>query len=340
VHWLVSRWYTPDVGFQGGLEVGAAFSQPVHHRMLRRHHSCAAGPQDTAELGECGRTVAGIVNGQCADDEVKGVIGVGQRLSERRLVDPHPARRLLPCQAHHDRARIKGGDLGPSFQQFTQVKARAAGCVQDLPAGERPKRGQHRWPVIVRVGRTVRRMLLEAHGPSCRRHPTGPHPRTHNGTRRQRWLAEPALPPGGRQASLAMPPPARYAATERKPDEPRHGGTQAAAWRLSRSAALPAVHARGCIAKQASGNTDRMVDDTARDRAIYHALKAADEVAAALQAHLIEEHGADPDRTAAQSPATNSLKLLRQARERLGEGLRAVEAGDIAESDQISLRNH
>jgi hypothetical protein len=112
------------------------------------------------------------------------------------------------------------------------------------------------------------------------------------------------------------------------------------AWRLSRSAALPAVHARGCIAKQASGNTDRMVDDTARDRAIYHALKAADEVAAALQAHLIEEHGADPDRTAAQSPATNSLKLLRQARERLGEGLRAVEAGDIAESDQISLRNH
>jgi hypothetical protein len=37
-----------------------------------------------------------------------------------------------------------------------------------------------------------------------------------------------------------------------------------------------------------------MVDDTARDRAIYHALKAADEVAAALQAHLIEEHRADP----------------------------------------------
>ncbi|MGH7736031.1 MAG: hypothetical protein ACREOE_20615 [Gemmatimonadales bacterium] len=44
-----------------------------------------------------------------------------------------------------------------------------------------------------------------------------------------------------------------------------------------------------------------MVDDNARDRAIYHALKAADEVAAALQAHLIEEHGADPDRTAAQN---------------------------------------
>ena len=98
-----------------------------------------------------------------------------------------------------------------------------------------------------------------------------------------------------------------------------------------------AVHARGCIAKQASGNTDRMVNDTARDRAIYHALKAADEIAAALQAHLIEEHGADPDRTAAQSPATNSLKLLRQARERLGEGLRAVEAGDIAESEEISF---
>jgi hypothetical protein len=62
-----------------------------------------------------------------------------------------------------------------------------------------------------------------------------------------------------------------------------------------------------------------MVDDTARDRAIYHALKAADEVAAALQTHLIEEHGADP--------------------ERLGVGLRAVQADHIAESDEISLRN-
>jgi hypothetical protein len=94
-----------------------------------------------------------------------------------------------------------------------------------------------------------------------------------------------------------------------------------------------------CISKQAAGDTGRMVDDAARNRAIYHALKAADEVAAALQAHLIEEHGADPDRAAAQSPATNPLKLLRQARERLGEGLRAVEADNIAESDQISLRN-
>jgi hypothetical protein len=51
-----------------------------------------------------------------------------------------------------------------------------------------------------------------------------------------------------------------------------------------------------------------MVDDTARDRAIYHALKAADEVAAALQAHLIEEHGADPDRGAAHNPATKSAR--------------------------------
>ena len=82
-----------------------------------------------------------------------------------------------------------------------------------------------------------------------------------------------------------------------------------------------------------------MVDDTARDRAIYHALKAADEVAAALQAHLIQEHGADPDHSAAQDSSTNSLKLLRQARERLGQGLRAVGAEHIAESDKISLRN-
>jgi len=82
-----------------------------------------------------------------------------------------------------------------------------------------------------------------------------------------------------------------------------------------------------------------MVDDVARERAIYQGLKAVDEVAAALQTHLIEEHGADPDRSAAQSSATNSLKLLRQARERLGEGLRAIEADNIAESDGISLRN-
>ena len=82
-----------------------------------------------------------------------------------------------------------------------------------------------------------------------------------------------------------------------------------------------------------------MVDDSARDRAIYYALKAADEVAAALQTHLIEEHGADPARAAVQSPATNALKLLRQARERLGKGLRAVEADHIVESGEISPRN-
>ena len=82
-----------------------------------------------------------------------------------------------------------------------------------------------------------------------------------------------------------------------------------------------------------------MVDDTARDRAIYQALKAADEVAAALQTHLIEEHGADPERAAERSASTNSLKLLRQARERLGQGLRAIEADDIARTDEISLRN-
>ena len=82
-----------------------------------------------------------------------------------------------------------------------------------------------------------------------------------------------------------------------------------------------------------------MVSDAARDRAIYQALKAADEVAAALQAHLVEEHGADPERGAPVSSSTNSLKLLRQARERLGQGLRVLEADTIAESDKISLRN-
>ena len=82
-----------------------------------------------------------------------------------------------------------------------------------------------------------------------------------------------------------------------------------------------------------------MVDDNAREQGIYQALKAVDEVAAALQAHLVAEHGADLERAAAQSPATDSLALLRQARERLGEGLRAVDASNIGQSDGISLRN-
>jgi hypothetical protein len=86
-------------------------------------------------------------------------------------------------------------------------------------------------------------------------------------------------------------------------------------------------------------NVGRMVNHAARDLAIYQALKAADEVAAALQAHLVEEHRADPERAAPRSSSTNSLNLLRQARERLGQGLRAVEADSIAESDQISLRS-
>ncbi len=82
-----------------------------------------------------------------------------------------------------------------------------------------------------------------------------------------------------------------------------------------------------------------MVDDTAREQGIYQALKAVDEVAAALQAHLVEEHGADLERSAPESPATDSITLLRQARERIGEGLRAIDADKIGESDDISLRN-
>jgi hypothetical protein len=85
-------------------------------------------------------------------------------------------------------------------------------------------------------------------------------------------------------------------------------------------------------------DTGAMVDEDARDRAIYQALKAVDEVAAALQTHLIEEHQADPERSSAQTTSSNSLKLLRQARERLGEGLRTIEADTIAQSDEISLR--
>ena len=72
-----------------------------------------------------------------------------------------------------------------------------------------------------------------------------------------------------------------------------------------------------------------MVDGSAREQAIYQALQAAAKVAAALQAHLIEEHNTDPERAAAQSTSTISLKLPRQARERIGQGLRAVQAGNI-----------
>jgi hypothetical protein len=82
-----------------------------------------------------------------------------------------------------------------------------------------------------------------------------------------------------------------------------------------------------------------MVDDNARDQAIYHALKAADEIAAAIQAHLVDEHGHDPERVAPESPAAISFRLLKTSRERLAVGLRAVDADRIAESDEISVRN-
>jgi len=74
-------------------------------------------------------------------------------------------------------------------------------------------------------------------------------------------------------------------------------------------------------------------------QAIDQALTAAAEVAAALPARLVEEHNADPERAAAQSTFTTSLKLLRQAREPLGQGLRAAGVGDIAESGEICVRN-
>jgi len=68
------------------------------------------------------------------------------------------------------------------------------------------------------------------------------------------------------------------------------------------------------------------------------ALKAAGQVAAAVEAHLIEQHKADPERAAAQGTFTSSVTLLRRARERLGQGLRAVGAGDIAGPEEIWVR--
>ena len=131
--------------------------------MLRRYHSCRAGARDAAELGECGPAVAGIVDGQRADDEIEGSVGVGQRLPERSLVDPYPFRYLAPGQADHYRTRIEGGDLGSPFQQFAQIKTRAASCVQHMPINDGPERSQHRRPVVVCVVRTVCCMLPEAH---------------------------------------------------------------------------------------------------------------------------------------------------------------------------------
>ena len=72
-----------------------------------------------------------------------------------------------------------------------------------------------------------------------------------------------------------------------------------------------------------------MAHDNQREQAIRQALKAADEIAAALQAHLVEEHGADLDPDVHPNPSADSLKLLRHARERLGQGLRSVETGDV-----------
>jgi hypothetical protein len=54
--------------------------------------------------------------------------------------------------------------------------------------------------------------------------------------------------------------------------------------------------------------------------AVQAALRAADEIAAALQAHLTQEHGAHvEDRSHAVAP---TLDLLRHARERIAAGLR------------------
>ena len=56
--------------------------------------------------------------------------------------------------------------------------------------------------------------------------------------------------------------------------------------------------------------------------AVQAALRAADEIAAALQAHLTQEHGAHvEDRALAVAP---TLDLLRHARERIAAGLRDV----------------
>ena len=70
-------------------------------------------------------------------------------------------------------------------------------------------------------------------------------------------------------------------------------------------------------------NPDRQVraeKAAVRTEALDAALRAADEIAAALQAHLTQEHGAHvEDRSHAVAP---TLDLLRHARERIAAGLK------------------
>ena len=68
-----------------------------------------------------------------------------------------------------------------------------------------------------------------------------------------------------------------------------------------------------------AGNTSGQAE--IRD-AVQAALRAADEIAAALQAHLTQEHGAHvEDRSQTVAP---TLDLLRHAREHIAAGLRDV----------------
>jgi hypothetical protein len=83
-----------------------------------------------------------------------------------------------------------------------------------------------------------------------------------------------------------------------------------------------------------------MVDGIAREQAIYQALTAAAEVAAALPARLVEEHNADPERAPlrrAPSPP-RSRYCGRLASVRPGTASRRG-PGNIAESDEICVRN-
>jgi hypothetical protein len=80
-------------------------------------------------------------------------------------------------------------------------------------------------------------------------------------------------------------------------------------------------------------------EPAARERAINQALKAADEVAVALQAHLTEEPQADPERAAAHSPSPTRSSSCGTLASVSAKGLEAVEADGIAEPDEISLRN-
>ncbi|HXB46282.1 MAG TPA: MBL fold metallo-hydrolase [Streptosporangiaceae bacterium] len=99
----------------------------------------------------------------------------------------------------------------------------------------------------------------------------------------------------GLPVALDWFPDARAAATTRTVAHMQQPGVPAQACKLGRRSAAGFASPPGLARhhrRQANEITAGMVENTARDWAMYQALKASDEIAAALQTQLIEEHRA------------------------------------------------